>query len=108
MHHLTLLCALAAILPAHLVLGQRRGHFGGGDFGGAGPGGQFGGGAPNTFITVASSAPAAAATGASPAAPASPAPAPSSGSSSSSSSSSGGVDASLIPPFRHHCGRLTQ
>ena len=103
MQQFALLCVLAAMLPAQLVLAQRRGQFGGGNFRGGnfggGPGGQFGGGAPNTFITIASSAPAATAADSSPAAPAAPAPAPSSGGSSSSSSSSGGVSASLIPPF---------
>ena len=111
MQQFALLCVLAAMLPAQLVLAQHRGNFGGDNFRGGnfrggpggqvggGPGGQFGGGTPNTFITIASAAPAAAATDSSPAAPAASAPAPASGGSSSSSSSSGGVSASLIPSF---------
>ena len=81
---------LAATLPALSVVAQRhQGGGGGGRFGG-------GGGFPNTFITVASAAPAATGNAA-------PAPAPAATDSPSAGAASGGssgsVDASLIPPF---------
>ena len=92
----TIIYLLAATLPALSVVAQRHGGGGGGGF----FGNHGGGGFPNTFITVASAAPAAATPPA--AAPAGSAPAPAAAppaTGGTTPDATTGFDASLIPPY---------